>query len=220
MPLPAEHMEDFAKHEWCNALLADPSITKRETRTFLGLPESEDTSEAVSNTFFTQTLFTDGALRAFCAMYRPNGSEWKTGDVTNVASMREVFVGDTETQPPRTPTPQPPPQTTPTAEVLLLISLGTLVDGGTHRLHGGVTASLLDHAMGTLLSFYFANGSATAELKVKYVKAVRTPCVLLCRARMESVQGRWIRTRGWLEDGEGTVFAEGEGAFVLSKGKL
>jgi hypothetical protein len=221
MSLPAEHMEDFTKHSWCNALLSDPTITKRETRASLGLPESAYAYKAVSNSFFTQTLFTDGAVRAFCAMYRPGGSDIIEGDATGPDFTREVFASDGESQSNTSGKAKSTPQAaTPTAEALLLISLGTLADGGIHRLHGGVTATLLDHTMGTLLSFYFVNTSATAELRIKYVKAVQTPCVLLCRARIESVQGRWIRTKGWLEDGAGTVFAEGEGAFVMSKGKL
>ena len=229
MSLPTERMSDFTEHAWCNTLLADPSIIKRETRTYLGLPETENTSKAVSNTFFKHTLFTDGAVRAFCAMYRPGGG---SGSSNTKAAMelatRDVFAGDTEA-----PSPAPSKSSTlkskgekqpgpeaPVAEALILVSLGSLVDGGIHRLHGGVTATLLDHTMGTLLSFHFANTSATSELRVKYLKPVHTPCVVLCRARMESVQGRWVRTRGWLESGDGTVLAESDGAFVLSRGVL
>jgi hypothetical protein len=46
---------------------------------------------------------------------------------------------------------------------------------------------------------------------------VNTPCILLCRAKLVKEKGRWIETRAWVEDGKGTVFAEGSGAFVMTK---
>ena len=50
-----------------------------------------------------------------------------------------------------------------------------------------------------------------AELNVNHMQAVTTPCILVCRAKLQNEKGRWI------EDGQGTVFAEGRGAFVLGK---
>jgi acyl-CoA thioesterase FadM len=57
----------------------------------------------------------------------------------------------------------------------------------------------------------------TAELTIKYKKPIMTPAVLLCRARVAKEAGRWVELVGWVEDGNGTVYAEGRGAFVKMK---
>ncbi|KAF2675850.1 hypothetical protein K458DRAFT_352693 [Lentithecium fluviatile CBS 122367] len=218
-PIPEERLEDFKKLEWCNDLLADPSIEKIQKRKLLGLPESGEQMErtrSVSNTLFTTTLFNDEAVRAFLSMYRRDWREGRAGtnaDIcstsssTTTSSMASVSPSSASAS-----ASSPPP-----AEALLLVSLGANLDGATQRLHGGATSTLLDHVMGTLMSFYFEHTCATAELSVKYKKAVRTPCVLLCRARFVGIKGRWVETVGWIEDGRGMVYAEGRGAFVLDR---
>jgi acyl-coenzyme A thioesterase PaaI-like protein len=220
VPNKVEHLEDFTTHEWCNALLSDPSVTLISKRRI------PDMRKGVSNTFFTRTLFTDEAMRAFLSLYKPGKGHRR-------APGAGVFTGS-----PHAPIHQPPVPSNAevealrqsakmektfdvddpdTPEAILLVSLGTEVDGGTNRLHGGVTATLLDQVMGTLISYVYQYTCATSDLQVKYRKAVDTPCVLLCRAKLVKEKGRWIETRAWLEDGKGTVFAEGFGAFVMAK---
>ncbi|KAF2852539.1 hypothetical protein T440DRAFT_30063 [Plenodomus tracheiphilus IPT5] len=215
-PLPIEHLEDFTAHEWCNTLLSDPSITHISKR---NIPDQRD---GISNTFFTRTLFTPTAIRAFLSLYRP-------GSGTSRSSNANIFTGSAPLH------SQPSSSAAEAArqlakrdisyaldgsdapELIILVSIGGDVDGGVRRLHGGVTATLLDQVMGTLLSYFFKNTSATSELKVKYRKAVTTPCVLLVRGRLRREKGRWVETVGWVEDGKGTVFADGEGSFVLGR---
>ena len=90
-----------------------------------------------------------------------------------------------------------------------MVSIDSDMDGGFRHLHGGVTALLLDQAMGTLLPYYYENTSAISELKARYKEAVTTPCILKVRAKLLREKGRWIETMGTVEDGHGTVFAEG-----------
>lgn len=223
--LPIEHLEDFTKHEWCNILLSDPSITKIQKR---AVPSHDDLK--LSNTFFAKTLFTDDALRAFLSMYRPGRGRGRS--IADAAVASDALLGDKQGQlDNRTPTAKGVLEDAQEdegkdldtqadldePEALILASLGTGVDGAIRRLHGGVTATLLDHVMGTLISYAHENTSATAELTVKYFKPIQTPCVVLCRAKFLREAGRWIETIGWIEDGAGTVFAEGRGAFVKSK---
>jgi acyl-coenzyme A thioesterase PaaI-like protein len=104
-----------------------------------------------------------------------------------------------------------------TPEAITLVSLGNHVDGGIRRLHGGVTATLLDQVLGTLISNVYQHSCATTDLSMKYRQAVTTPCVLLFRAKLVREKGRWIETRGWVEDGKGIIFAECAGAFVMNK---
>jgi acyl-coenzyme A thioesterase PaaI-like protein len=215
-----EHLQDFTSLDWCQDLLSDPSITNIQKR------QVPDQREDVSNTFFTKTLFTDEALRAYLAMYR-------LGKVDKEHDEKAVFTGNPISQrssPVMEGTTAPSilskeeyvwSSTDPdTPEMLLLISLGRHVDGGARRLHGGVTATLLDQVMGHLIAFVYDNTCATADLNVKYKAAVTTPCVLLCRAKIIRKKGRWVESVGWVEDGQGKIFAEGKGAFVLNKSAL
>lgn len=216
-----EHLEDFTQHEWCNRILSDPSATKIMKRA-MAPPYNSD----VTNSFFAKTLFTDDAVRAFLSMYRPgSGRARRTADA-QVAG--DALLGDKEDNEQRSgtsPDGEGEEVVAPKGndaddepESLILVSLGTGVDGGKRRLHGGVIATLLDQVMGILISYLHENTSATAELNVKYKKAITTPCVVLCRARITREAGRWIETVGWIEDGgSGEVFAEGRGAFVKSK---
>ncbi|KAF2748273.1 hypothetical protein M011DRAFT_400776 [Sporormia fimetaria CBS 119925] len=214
-PHPIEHLEDFTAHAWCNALLSDPTITNIQPRT---IPPPQP--GGVSNTFFTKTLFTDDAIRAFLSMYRPGPGRGRLQNTTctDAAIARDALRGPTSNGPPSRPSPSPTHIPNPDGpEALILISLGKAVDGGIDRLHGGVTASMLDQVMGILVSYSLKSGCATAELSIKYHKPITTPAVLLCRARIVREAGRWVETVAWVEDGRGTVFAEGRGAFVGSR---
>jgi acyl-coenzyme A thioesterase PaaI-like protein len=203
-----EHLEDFTPHEWCNALLSDPSVTHISKR---HVPEKR---EGVSNTFFTRTLFTDTALRAFLSLYKPGKGRRREPLHENAAP------NNTEVEAQRQNAREEKSYAVNDAdspEAIILVSLGNEVDGGIRRLHGGVTATLLDQVMGTLISYVYEHTCATSDLNVKYKQAITTPCVLLVRAKVVREKGRWIETKGWIEDGNGTVFAEGWGAFVMSK---
>lgn len=221
------HLEDFTAHAWCNALLSDPSIATIQKRIIP--PRIPGQAQPVSNSFFTKTLFNDNAVRAFLSMYRPGrgraqnladagiagdallGSENEGKNINGdegVDEMRhEGQKGEVKTIRAETDGPKS----------LILASIGKQLDGGIDRLHGGVTATLMDQVMGILVSYSHKSSCATAELTIKYKKPVVTPCVLLCRARIVREAGRWIELVGWIEDGEGTVFAEGRGAFVKAR---
>jgi len=211
-----EHLEDFTAHEWCNNLLSDPSVTHISKR---HIPR-----EGVSNTFFTRTLFNDTALRAFLSLYKPGkgqrrepGQNVFTGNAMlnqvltpkfpdeeerrQSAKLEKIYVEDDPNAP----------------EAIILVSIGSDLDGGVHRIHGGITATLLDQVMGTLISNKYQHTCSTADLTIKYKAGVSTPCILLVRAKLVREKGRWIEVKGWVEDGNGKVFAEGSGAFVMLK---
>jgi acyl-coenzyme A thioesterase PaaI-like protein len=206
-----EHLEDFTAHEWCNALLSDPSVTHISKR------QTAQKREGISNTFFTRTLFNDNALRAFLSLYKPGkGRKREPGEdvFTGNAPLHEMQIPnnvDAEVRRQHAKEEKIFDVDDPdTPEAMILVSLGKELDGG-------VTAALLDQVMGTLISYVYEHTCATSDLNIKYKQAISTPCVLLIRAKVVREKGRWIETRGWVEDGMGTVFAEGWGAFVMSK---
>jgi acyl-coenzyme A thioesterase PaaI-like protein len=213
-----EHLEDFTAHGWCNALLFDPSITRINQRNLAGNGDEW-------NSLFTRSLFTDGAVRAFLNLYKPGKGQRRVVDGKSIVTgkppiLEELVPSDYDKEVRRQAAkedvqynlevPEAPENT-------VLVSLGRDLDGGVGRLHGGVTASLLDQSMGALLVNYYENRNVTTELRIKYKKAVETPCILKARVRVSREVGRWIEVVGWLEDGEGTVYAEGWASFVLAK---
>ncbi|KAF2023274.1 hypothetical protein EK21DRAFT_81311 [Setomelanomma holmii] len=217
-PLPVEHLEDFMVLEWCNKLLSDPHVTNISKRVI------PDKREGVSNTFFTRTLFADGAIRAFLSLYKPGNGERRVSDrdvFTGSAPLHEIERPDAEEAEARRQMAREEKiydvNDPDTPEAIILASLGSDLDGGIRRVHGGVTASLLDQVMGTLISYAYQHRCATSHMTVRYKAAVDTPCVLLVRAKLVRERGRYIETMGWLEDGHGKVFAECDGAFVMNK---
>jgi acyl-coenzyme A thioesterase PaaI-like protein len=214
-PTPkTERISDFTAHKWCNTLLSDPTITHISPR------QIPDKREGVSNTFFIRTLFADGAVRASLSLYRPGKGKRRHGDTILTSAQSELPRWSRSAEARRQGRKQEithNPRDAEAAEFLLLVSLGGDVDGGLHRLHGGVTASLLDQAMGWLLTCVYGPTSATVELKVRYRMPVTTPCVLVVRAKIQRESGRWVDTIAWVEDGRDTVFAEGKGSFVLGR---
>jgi uncharacterized protein (TIGR00369 family) len=106
-------------------------------------------------------------------------------------------------------------------ETYIIVSLGDGLDGAGGRLHGGFIAALLDQVMGSAAVMVREMGSspATKEMYVRFRKPVATPGVILGRARVERVEGKRSWVKGWVEDGRGTVYAEGEATFVRVGGE-
>ncbi|KAL1798473.1 hypothetical protein ACET3X_002510 [Alternaria dauci] len=213
-----EHPEDFTAHKWCNDLIFDPLVTRVHQRHMFGEGDKW-------NSLFTRTLFTNDAVRAFLNLYKPGKGQRRAVDRSSMLTGEPPKLGtfapsDYEKELARQTAkedvqhdledPQAP-------ENIVLVSVGRYLDGAVGRLHGGFTASLLDQTMGALLMHYYQSSHATSELRVKYKKAIGTPCILKARARISREVGRWIESVAWIEDGEGTVYAEGWGSFVLDK---
>ncbi|KAF2815950.1 Thioesterase/thiol ester dehydrase-isomerase [Mytilinidion resinicola] len=143
-------------------------------------------AEGVSNSLFAATLHTKRAVRAYLSCSRPD---------PNASS------SNTET---------------PVQENYIIVSVGDGLDGASGRLHGGFLAALLDQVMGACAVTCKNMGSspATKEMYVRFRKPVATPGVILARAKVEKVEGKRTWVKGWVEDGMGTVYAEGEATFV------
>ncbi|EDU43760.1 4HBT domain containing protein [Pyrenophora tritici-repentis] len=217
-PRTEDRLGDITAHAWCMAILSDPSITHIRTRKAM-LQHPTRTIPLL-----TRMLFDDDALSAYIDLFKPGGGQRRAANAeTRIPQMltqdyippkpsaemmkrlieKEEVVYDLDD-------PEVP-------ELIILCSLGNGLDGAKNRLHGGFIATLLDMAMG-LLVFEFCDGpSATVEMKISFKKAVKTPGVYMARGKPVRQKGRWIETKGWIEDGEGTVYAEAWAAWVVPK---
>jgi acyl-coenzyme A thioesterase PaaI-like protein len=100
---------------------------------------------------------------------------------------------------------------------LVVISIGSGVNGHTDTCHGGFLGVILDEVLGNAAECERPRDKATmtAFLKVDYKKPVRTPGKILCRGNVEKKEGRKMWVRGVIEDGQGTVYAIAEGLFLV-----
>jgi thioesterase superfamily protein 4 len=103
-------------------------------------------------------------------------------------------------------------------ELRVIASLGPGMDGHLHTAHGGVAATLLDEALGTLAGIHKEPGKSifTGFIHVDYKKPVPTPGVILIRACLNGKKSanRKIFVEATLESGEGVVYSRAESLFV------
>ena len=111
--------------------------------------------------------------------------------------------------------------------IILVLKLGSGVNGHVDICHGGFVSLLMDEAIGTAVDYVRPpdKSTMTAYLKVDYKKPIPAPGAVLCRAWVERIEGRKIYGSGTVEDGEGTIMATGEALFlttlkITAKGKL
>jgi len=82
------------------------------------------------------------------------------------------------------------------------------LQGWSGYLHGGITACVLDEAMGWV-AMYAGAYNVTAKMQVRYRRMVPIgqTCIVSCTITRET--SRLIETAAFLTDVNGTVFAEG-----------
>ncbi len=112
--------------------------------------------------------------------------------------------------------PMAPPATLHTdldAEVVTgEVTFGPAFEGAPGIVHGGFVAAVLDEALG--MAGVFSGGPAmTAELITRYRQHTPIATALRIEARLDSVDGRKVRTSGEVYHGD-VVIAEGEGLFI------
>jgi uncharacterized protein (TIGR00369 family) len=81
--------------------------------------------------------------------------------------------------------------------------------------HGGLLATLLDEIMAHAC-VGMAQRAVTAEMTVRYQKAVETGSRIRARGKVEEARGRVLSTRGWLYDGDGSIVAEATARFIAT----
>lgn len=103
-------------------------------------------------------------------------------------------------------------------EVRILLALGPDMDGHLNTAHGGVSATMLDEAMGTMAAMHKEPGTAifTAYLHTNFKKPVPTPSTCLIRVTFDAKRsaGRKLYVNASLESGTGVVYTTAESLFL------
>jgi uncharacterized protein (TIGR00369 family) len=81
--------------------------------------------------------------------------------------------------------------------------------------HGGFLATVLDEIMAHAC-VGMAQRAVTAEMTVRFQKAVQTGSRLTARGKVEEARGRVLSTHGWLYDAEGSIVAEATARFLAT----
>jgi acyl-coenzyme A thioesterase PaaI-like protein len=90
--------------------------------------------------------------------------------------------------------------------------LGTAYEGPPGRVHGGVSALILDHMLGEAASEGLSKARFTGTITVKYLRG--TPLgPLRCEAWIDRAEGVKVFARGTISDPDG-VTVEAEGVFI------
>ncbi|NLV78594.1 MAG: PaaI family thioesterase [Rhodococcus sp.] len=93
------------------------------------------------------------------------------------------------------------------------VTLDLQYQGPPAMVHGGISALILDHALGNANDFAGRSGM-TAELTVRYHRTTPLFEPLTVRARHLSTDGRKIRTVGDIRTADGRVCVSAEGLFI------
>ena len=89
---------------------------------------------------------------------------------------------------------------------------------GNGTLHGGVHSALIDNAMGLSVSSLVGVRTATMQMNVHFLGAVREGRIT-CRSEVVHRTRRTATAQGWVYDEEGTLLAMGTGSFRVFEKK-
>jgi thioesterase superfamily protein 4 len=181
------HIDYFKSIPWCAELINNPNHTTTPTLSRIVKGSTEDS-------FFAETLQTDRTIRKCLTL---------------------------NTRPDDTADP-------PIREVLTFFELGNGLNGFPNISHGGFVATMLDEEMGILLTVNQEHmnkktamnseiTSMTAYLNIKYLAPVKTPGIVLGRAKVTKSEGRKIYVRGAIEDENRRELAVAECLFIKAK---
>ena len=91
---------------------------------------------------------------------------------------------------------------------------GPGTEGPPGHAHGGSVASALDEAMGGA-AWHAGYPVVAARITIDFRAMVPIGLEATIEARIESVDGRKIRTRATMIDSTGKIYANGEGLFIV-----
>lgn len=105
-------------------------------------------------------------------------------------------------------------------EARALFSLGDGINGYSHVCHGGIVATMMDEAMGSLvwknkdLLSGPKHATLTVDLKITFLAPIQTPQVIVVISQMRRIKGRKCYVDGTIQDGNGTPLAKSESLWI------
>ncbi|CAG9956319.1 unnamed protein product [Clonostachys rosea f. rosea IK726] len=117
----------------------------------------------------------------------------------------------------------------PITKLTTLFSLGPGLSGVPHVLHGGMTMSMADEAMGALTELNaelakqgeaFQTGSVTGTLEIKFLRAIPVGTDIVATAWIESVERRKTTIKCEFRDEDGEELARCQSIWVAVKSNL
>lgn len=105
-------------------------------------------------------------------------------------------------------------------EVRVFLALAEGLNGYPRVCHGGITATVLDEVMSILVSVCresqgLSLENVTADLRIKYVKPVPLPSVILVKAKVRDIQkDRKYFVEAEMLDAEGRILTRADGLFI------
>lgn len=105
-----------------------------------------------------------------------------------------------------------PPNVSP--ETILLLSLGTGLDGYKEILQGGMFGPIFDQAASICAVLLGVPTFTTVEMTMRWKKRVPLPSVILCRTVVTRREGRKFWIRGTVEDESRTPCCEADIVFL------
>lgn len=200
VPWPGDAPKSFSHLPWVVELLKDPTWITFST-------QSRNPAYQQRRTFFNHGLAND--------------------DMVSACLMQHRAPADHPISPSQLPTNPFTPRTL-VKETRHFILLGPLAQGHPGISHGGLVATLMDEAQGSVvfagleyLKEHYPTPEAlpkrrvvTLTLEVSYRRGVPTPGAVIVKAWIEKVEGRKLFTRAVLENGKGEVLIEGRGLFL------
>lgn len=85
--------------------------------------------------------------------------------------------------------------------------------------HGGLVATVLDEALGWAVKMHTGDWAFTADLQIRYKKAVTPGRKYVVEARVTEDRGRKINGEAAFLDDQGLVLAEAVAVFLPAKGR-
>ncbi len=93
------------------------------------------------------------------------------------------------------------------------VRLDEYTNGYKGIVHGGIQSAVLDEALGWAVTMVVGNMTVTAELKVKFIKPLKSPGTYRVIAEIVKDYGYFSTARGHIQDDDGKIFARASGKF-------
>jgi len=90
---------------------------------------------------------------------------------------------------------------------------GPSTEGPAGFVHGGSMAAVLDEAMGASV-WLLGYTAVTAKISVEYRKMLPLGTVTTVEAKVKSISGKKVLTKGKIHNETGTVYSESEGMYI------